>query len=310
MSMNVYPYAFFKNQITEIENAKVSIMTNALQYGTGFFAGIRAYYNDKDGATYLFRIDDHFQRFILSSRIIGCKLPFTKEEFKKITVDLVKKNAPKENAYLRPFAYAGHTKIGPNLANIDTLDFSLHMIPLGDYLPIDSGLRLMVSSWRRISDNAIPTRAKVSGSYINSALAKKEADDNGFDEAILLHENGQVSEGSAENLFLVRNGILVTPAETDNILEGIVRRTIMQLAKELNIPVEVRSVSKTELYIADEVFLSGTGCQVAWVSSVDNRAVGDGRIGEITEKLQKKFFDIVTGRDQSHPEWLTKVELE
>lgn len=308
MSRKVYDYAFFEGQVTNIHDAKVSIMTNALQYGTGIFAGIRAYYDKANNQAHLFRLGDHYQRFIGSSKILGTSLPYGCDELMQITVDLIKKNQPTCDTYLRPFGYVGNTELGPNLANA-VLDFALYMISLDEYLPVDKGLSLTVSSWRRISDNAIPSRAKASGGYINSALARKEATDGGFDEAILLNENGTVSEGSAENLFLLRNGTLVTPAFSDNILEGITRRTIVELAEEMGIPVEARSVAKTELYIAEEVFLVGTGVQLAWVDSVDKRQIGEGKIGPIAKKLQEKYFTVVRGTDGSHPEWRTTVKL-
>src|SRR5690606_5135409 len=203
--------------------------------------GIRAYYNKDDRAAYVFRLNDHYERFVSSAKILGCPLPYTKDEFVQITVDLIKKNKPEGDAYLRPFGYVGNTELGPNLANTK-LDFALYMIALDEYMPLGKGPDLTVSSWRRISDTAIPSPAKASGGYINSALARKEATDGGFDEAILLHENGTVSEGSAENLFIVRNGTLITPGEADNILEGITRRSIMQMAADMGIPATVRPV--------------------------------------------------------------------
>jgi len=308
MKVQAYPYALFDGKVTEIENAKVSIMTNALQYGTGIFGGIRAYYNKDDRAAYIFRLSDHYERFLSSARILGCPLPFTQDEFVQLTIDLVKKNKPEGDAYLRPFGYVGHTELGPNLANTK-LDFALYMIALDEYMPLGKGLNLTVSSWRRISDNAIPSRAKISGGYINSALARKEATEGGYDEAILLHENGTVSEGSAENLFIVRRGTLITPGEADNILEGITRRSIMEMAADMGIPTQVRPVAKSELYVADEVFLTGTGCQVAWVNSVDKRVLGGGEIGPVTQRLREKFFGVVRGIDPDYSQWRTKVEL-
>lgn len=306
MKTGSFPYAFFESKFVRIEDAKVSIMTNALQYGTAILGGIRGYYNAQDKAIYIFRINDHYKRFLSSVRILGCKLPYSLEKIKEITIELIKKNKPATDSYFRPFAYVGHTELGPNLANT-TLDFSLYMIPLGEYLPVNKGLSLCVSTWERISDNAIPSRGKISGGYINSALARKEATDGGFDEAIMLNYRGFVAEGSAENLFLVRDGKLITPSLSEGVLEGITRRSLIQIAADMGIPTIERSVERSELYIADEVFLSGTGCQVAWVEQIDKRIIGSGKIGEITKKLQEKFFAIVRGKDKEYSNWCTKI---
>ncbi|HSW47646.1 MAG TPA: branched-chain amino acid transaminase, partial [Candidatus Saccharimonadales bacterium] len=234
MKTGSFPYAFFDGKVVKIEDAKVSIMTNALQYGTAIFGGIRGYYNAEEKSLFVFRLDDHTKRFLSSVKILGCSFPYSQEQLKKIILDLIKKNNPTTNCYLRPFGYVGNTELGPNFANT-TLDFSLHMIPLEEYMPVSKGLSLNVSSWQRISDNAIPTRAKISGGYANSALARKEATDGGFDEAILLNSRGYVSEGSAENIFLVRDGKLITPGLSEGVLEGITRRSVMQMAKDMEI---------------------------------------------------------------------------
>lgn len=282
-------------------------MTNALQYGNAVFGGIRGYYHAEQKAMYAFRVDDHYKRLLSASRIIGCGLPYSAEKLKDITVELIKKNKPTTDAYLRMFAYAGHTELGPNLANT-TLDFSLYMIPLGEYLPVSKGLNVMVSSWQRISDNAIPTRAKISGGYINSSLARKEAYDNGYDEAIMLHKNGTVSEGSAENIFIVRDGVLITPSVSEGILEGITRKSVIKIAQDMGMTIETRPVERSELYVADEVFLSGTACQVAWVHSIDKRVISE-KIGPITKQLQEKFFNVVHRKDNEYNDWFTKVQV-
>lgn len=303
---DVYPYCFFQGKIVSIEDAKISIMTNALQYGTGIFAGIRVYHNKEKGFFSIFRIWDHYKRFLSSLKILGVKSPYTQEEFVKHTIDLVRKNKPTGDAYLRPFAYVGHTKLGPNLADT-TMDFAMYMLTLGEYLPVDKGLSVLVSSWRRVSDNAIPARGKITGSYINSALARKEAHELGFNEALVLTESGHVAEGSAENIFLVRDGVLITPSVSDDALEGITRKTIVKFAEDMGIPTESRSIDRSELYIADEAFFSGTGVQVSWIAKIDNRVIGDGKRGPITAKLQEKYFNVVKGNDPKYKDWLTKV---
>ncbi len=303
-----FKYAFFEGEITNLADAKVSIMTNALQYGTGVFGGIRGYYNKADNSISVFRLNDHYKRFLSSVAILGCTFPYSVEELVEIHKKLLVKNAPNCNSYFRPFAYVGNTKLGPNLADVE-LSFALYMIPLEEYLPVDKGLNLMVSSWRRVSDNSIPSRGKFSGTYMNSALARKEANDNGFDEAILLSENGNVSEGSAENIFIIRDGVLVTPPITDDVLEGITRRTVIQIATDMGIKVIERSIDRSELYVSDEVFLTGTGCQVAWVNSIDKRTIGNGKIGELSSRLQKEYFATVHGQVDKYSNWCTKVSV-
>jgi branched-chain amino acid aminotransferase len=308
MKTEALPYAFFQGKIVKVEDAKVSIMTNALQYGTAIFGGMRGYYNKKENYISVFRIEDHYKRFLSSIHILGSKFPYSASELREITLELLKKNSPKTDIYFRPFAYLGHTDIGPNLADT-TMDFSLYMLPMGEYLPVDKGLSVLVSSWRRITENSISPRAKISGAYVNSALARKEALENGYDEAVFLNDSGHVCEGSAANIFIVRDGVLITPSIADDILEGITRRSLIQLAGDLNIPVEVRSVARSELYVADEAFFAGTGVQVAWIGQVDKRRVGDGKRGKITGLLQDKFFKIVRGEDEEYKEWCTKIKL-
>ncbi len=308
MKTGSFPKAFFQGKVVNIELAKVSIMTNALQYGTGFFGGIRAYYNEAEKATYVFRLDDHVTRFLNSAKLLGVKMPYTHAELKKIVLDLIEENKPTMDAYLRPFAYVGNDELGPNLAGI-TMDFALYMIPLKEYMPVSKGLSLVVSKWRRIPDTSIPSRAKATGGYINSALARKEATDGGYDEALTLNERGHVAEGSAENIFIVKDGKVITPPLSEDILEGITRRTILELCAELNIPTEDRPITTAELLAADEIFLTGTGCQVAWVASVDKQQISP-YIGPITKQLQDKFFTIVRGQDPAHsPRWCTKIDL-
>jgi len=302
-----FKYAFFEGKVTDLENSKVSIMTNALQYGTAVFGGIRGYYDNEEKMISVFRIRDHYKRFLSSIKLLGCDFPHSLDKLVEIHLDLIKKNAPTCNSYFRPFAYVGNTSLGPNLHNV-TLDYALYMIPLEEYMPLDKGLSLMVSSWRRIGDNSIPARGKFSGAYLNSAFARKEANDNGFDEAILLTELGHVCEGSAENIFIIRDGVLITPAPSDDILEGITRRTLLQLAKDNGIPVVERSIDRSELYVADEVFLSGTGCQLAWVRAIDRRIIGTS-IGPISKKLQDEYFAMVRGKVAKYSDWCTKISI-
>lgn len=306
--MTEFKYAFFKDNIVNIEDAKVSIMTNAIQYGTGVFGGIRGYYHTTENYLSLFRLRDHYKRFLTSINVLGCAFPYSIDDLIDIHINLVNKNAPNCNSYFRPFAYVGNTSLGPNLAGV-TLDYALYMIPLNDYLPTSKGLSVMVSSWRRVGDNSIPARGKFSGIYINSAFARKEAQDNGFDESIMLSEAGNVCEGSAENIFIVRDGVLITPSPSDDILEGITRKTILQLARDLNIPVLERTIDRSELYCADEIFLSGTGCQIAWVQSVDKRVVGNGQIGTVSQQIRDIYLETVYGKIDKYSNWCTKIKF-
>ncbi len=309
MKTGSFPKAFFEGKVVNIEDAKVSIMTNALQYGTGFFGGIRAYYNEAHRAAYVFRLDDHVTRFLNSAKLLDVKMPYDQAFLAQTITDLIKQNKPTTDAYLRPFAYVGNDELGPNLAGI-TMDVAIYMIPLKEYMPVSKGLNLVISKWRRIPNDSIPSRAKASGGYINSALARKEATDGGYDEAILLRENGDLSEGSAENVFIVKDGKVITPALSEDILEGITRRSILKLCEDMGIATQDRAITKHELLDADEVFLTGTGCQVAWVNSIDKQQVGSGKIGPVTEKLQQKFFDVVRGNDPDYStQWCTKLDL-
>ena len=307
--IKAYPYTFFHGKIVPVGKAQISIQTNALQYGTGIFSGIRGYYNQKKKYISLFRIDDHFRRFLNSLKIVGVGLAYSRQELIDITVKLMKKNAPKTDTYVRPFAYAGSLNLSPNLQSDSVFDFAEYMIPLGDYLPTDKGIRVCVSSWRRVADNAIPSRAKISGAYMNSAIAKKEANQNGYEEAIFLNEEGHVAEGSAMNLCIVRDGVLITPPKSDDILEGVTRRSIMQLAQDQGIPVIEQTIDRSELYIADELFFCGTGAQISWIQEVDGRAIGTGKRGPVTQKLQKLYFNTVRGNEEKYAGWCTKIEV-
>ncbi len=303
------PYAFFEGKVVKIEDAKVSVTTNALQYGTAIFAGIRGYYNKEEGFISIFRIEDHFKRFLQSHQIIGVKLNYTAKELEGITKDLVEKNKPQADTYIRPFGYASSLNLSPNLERDNTFEFTEYMMPLGEYIPVDKGISVMVSSWRRVDDNSIPSRAKISGSYMNSALAKQEANRNGHEEAIFLNQAGHVTEGSAMNIFMVRDGVLVSPPRYDDVLEGITRRTVMELAKDMGIPTEERTIDRSELYIADELFFSGTGAQISWIAKVDHRTIGTGERGLISAKLQDMFFRVVRGQEKKYDHWCTKIKV-
>jgi branched-chain amino acid aminotransferase len=301
-------YAFFKGEIIPIEQAKIDIRTNTLQYGTGVFEGIRSYRNQKTKKSYVFRMEDHYRRFIVNSGIMMIKIKYSLKELCDITIQLLKKESYKEDCYIRPFAYNSGLNIGPKLIGNEQSLF-IYSIPLGDYLDTNKAINVCISSWERIPDNAIPPRVKISGSYVNAALQKTEALLNGYDEAIVLSNNGNhISEGSAMNVFMVKEGTLITPPVTDDILEGITRDTIIKLAIEIeNIRVVERSIDRTELYTADELFFCGTGAQISPIGSVDKRAIRNGKMGPLTKKLQNLYFRIVKNEISKYSHWCSKV---
>ena len=300
-------FAFFKGQIVPIENAQVSIMTHAFNYGTGCFEGIRAYWNEDEKQLFVFQLIEHYERFLRSSRILFMNLPFTAEQLAKITIELIRKEGYREDTYIRPLAFKSDEIIGVRLHNLHD-EVGIFATPFGRYLESEEGARAGVSSWRRIDDNSVPARAKITGAYINSAFAKTEAALNGFDEAIVLTQDGHVSEGSAENLFIVRDRVLITPPVTENILEGITRKVIIELArKELGLEVMERSIDRTELYVAEEVFFCGTGVQVAAVVQIDHRTIGTGQIGPIVKSLRDLYFQVVRGQVSKYRAWCTPV---
>jgi branched-chain amino acid aminotransferase len=304
--MEVKQYSYFEGKIVPAEDAKVSIQTHALQYGTAVFGGIRGYYNKAQDNLFIFRIHDHFTRLLNSAKIMQIQFDKTPQELVDITLELVRVSGYRENIYIRPYLYTSALQLSPRFHDVKA-DIAIYILQLNDYLDTKNGLKTMVSSWRRIDDTTIPTFSKASGGYVNSALAKSEAVQNGCDEAIFLDSRGLVSEGSAENLFLVRDGKLITPSLSSSILEGITRKSILEIARNLKIEVVERDVSRSELYISDELFFSGTGVQVAWISEVDKRKIGSGFIGSITEMIQNLFFKIVTGEEKEYMKWLVSV---
>ncbi len=300
-------YIYFNNKFVPEDEAKVSVKTHALQYGTGVFEGIRAYYNEEEKALYAFRLLDHFRRFQLSCKTIFIKPSHTPEEFSEITVELLKKNFEASDIYIRPFAYKSEETVSS--FDLSTLKdgFSIYTISMGRYLNT-KGIKANISSWKRINDNAIPPRAKITGSYINTALAKTESTLNGYDEAIFTDEAGHVVEGSAENLFIIKGNSLITPPVSDDILQGITRQTMITLVRDhTDLAIVERSIGRTELYQADEIFLVGTGAEVAPVIEIDKRVVGEGEIGKYTKKLKDLYFDLVHGKLTQYSEWCTKI---
>jgi branched-chain amino acid aminotransferase len=300
-------WVFFDGEIRRYADSRLGLMTHALHYGTGCFEGIRAYWVEEQQQLFAFRMPEHYERLRDSAKILLMDIPLSTEEMCAITTELLSRNGWRQDVYIRPLVYKSSEEIGVRLHGLKD-GFLVFTAPFGAYVDIDSGIRCMVSSWRRIDDNAAPARSKCTGIYVNSALAKTEAMQNGFDEAIMLTHEGHVSEGSAENIFLVRNGKLITPPESDNILEGITRATLIHLAtEEMGLEVVQRCIDRSELYVADEVFLCGTGAQVSPVIEIDRRRIGDGEPGPLTSRIQTDYFDICKGRNPKYRDWLTAV---
>lgn len=297
-------WAFFKGELVPIADAKISIMTQVVNYGIGVFGGVRAYWNADKQQLYVFRLADHMRRFLNSGKLLSATLPYTADDLKRFIVELLRREGYREDAYIRPLIYNATEDITPRLYDVQ-FDFACFTKPLGNYIALQ--VRACTSSWWRVEDNIIPARGKITGAYVNSAFAKSEAHWNGYDEAIVLNQDSHVAEGSAMNLFIVREGALITPPVTDNILEGITRGTVLQLAREAGIPTLERSIDRTELYIADEVLFCGTGAQVAAVTEIDHRKIGGGGLGALGKKLQDAYFNVVRGKDARHPDWLTPV---
>jgi len=299
-------YAYFHKQFVPLSEAKIGVMTHCLHYGTALFEGIRGNWNSEQKQLYIFRLKEHYQRMLNGCRLLYIDLPYTTDELWRITVELVEKCRFQEDIYVRPLAYKGSEALGLRLHGLED-EFLVFAIPWGLYLDMDKA-RCMVSSWRRPADNVIPPQAKITGLYINNSLAKTEAASKGFDEAIMLAPDGHVSEGTGENIFLVINGKLVTPASYNNILLGITRNTVIELAKnELGIETVERPIDPSELYTAEECFLTGTAAHITPVAEIDHRKIGDGEIGEITGKLKQLYFDVIRGNNPKYLKWCTPV---
>lgn len=300
-------FAYFKGSIVPMEQAKVSVMTHALNYGTAAFGGLRGYWNEEKGELFVFRPVDHFTRIKQSADILMIDLPQTPEQLRDIMGELLRREGYKTDVYIRPLVYKSAEKIGVRLHEI-VGDFTMFALPFGNYLGDEEGTSLGTSSWRRVDDTMIPARGKITGAYANSALIKSEAELNGFDEALVLNQDGHVSEASAANIFIYRKGKLVTPPISANVLEGITRNTLFTvIADEMGIPVEEREIDRTELYSADEVFLCGTGVQIGAVVSVDHRKVGTGKMGPVVAKLRDLYFNLVRGNLPKYSHWCYPV---
>lgn len=300
-------YAFFEGHIVPFEEAKVSILNHALNYGTAAFGGLRGYWNEDHQEMYLFRPKDHYRRLLNSAKLLMMTFDYSPGELTEITRKLLQAEDLRGDVYIRPLVYKAESGIGVRLHDLRE-DLAITAVPFDRYVANDTDAHVTISSWRRIDDNAIPARGKITGAYANSAFIKSDAVLSGFDEALVLTQGGHISEGSAENVFMVRDGVLITPPVTENVLEGITRGTIMELAeRELQLPVQERPIDRTEVYLCDELFLTGTAAQITAVTRVDHVPIGTGKIGQITERLRVDFQDLVRGRRQEYQDWLTPV---
>ncbi|MFZ5854947.1 MAG: branched-chain amino acid transaminase [Chloroflexota bacterium] len=297
---------YFEGRFVPMSEAKVSIMTHAFMYGTAVFEGIRAYWNAEEGQLYGLKIREHVERIRANCRMLLMEPVPSVDELSALIVETVRRNGFREDTYIRPSFYKSSRAIGVRLHH---LEHQLYIValPFGNYIETEHGVRIMSSSWRRNADEALPARGKIVGGYVNMAFQKSEAELNGFDEALVMTPDGHASEASAANLFVVRDGVLITPPVSDDILEGVTRRAIVELARDEGLAVEVRSIDRSELYIADEVFLCGTGVQVSPVIEIDHRKVGSGEVGPIGRQIRDRYFDAVRGRIPAYRHWLTPI---
>ena len=302
--------AFFEGKIVPVDSAKVGIMTHALHYGTAVFEGIRGNWNPIKEKMFVFRLKEHYERLIKGCKILNMDINYSVEDLCNITIDLIKASGYKEDIYIRPLAYKSEEKVANLKLHELESNFALMIVPFGNYIDNEKPIRCQTSSWRRPHDSMMPTGVKLSGLYTTSILAKTEAIMAGFDEAILLNFDGSVSEGSGENLFMLRDGNLVTPSETENCLLGITRDCVFEIASnEFGMEIKSRKIHRSEIYLADEVFLTGTAAHITSVGQLDNRNISSGNIGEFTKKMQDKYFKIVKGDDQKYIKWCTEISI-
>jgi branched-chain amino acid aminotransferase len=305
--MELPKFAYFKGKIVPYAEAKVGVLTHALNYGTGVFGGLRGYWNPDHKQLYLFRPGDHYRRLINSGKLIHIHTDETPDRLTDLTIALVRQEGYQRDIYIRPLFYKADEIIGVKLHGLVD-ELAIVAIPMDKYVSNDTNAHVTISSWRRVDDNSIPARGKVSGAYANSALIKTDAVLAGFDEALVLNQDGHISEASAMNVFMVRDGVLVTPPVTDNILEGITRRSVMALARqELGLTVLERPIDRTEIYLCEELFMTGTAAEITAVTRVDYRSIGPGIMGPVTEKLRLSFQDVVRGRNPVYQDWVQPI---
>jgi branched-chain amino acid aminotransferase len=297
---------YFEGDWVPMRDAKVSVMTHAFMYGTATFEGIRAYWNKDEGKLYGLKLREHAERLRQSARILFMEDVPSTDDLVGLIVETIRRNGFREDAYIRPCIYKSTRAIGVRLHHLDN-ELTIVAIPFGSYIDAEAGCRVMTSSWRRNADEALPARGKIVGGYVNMAFQKSEAELNGFDEAIVLTADGHVNEASAANLFVMRDGVALTPPVNDDILEGVTRKAIIELLGNEGVPVEIRSIDRSELYVADEMFLCGTGVQISPVIEIDHRPVGDGKAGRVGSLVRRTYFEAVRGRLPQYAHWLMEI---
>ena len=298
---------YFEGEFVPMKDAKVSIMTHAFMYGTATFEGIRAYWNEDQGRLYGLKLREHVERIRQSCRILLMEPVPSVDELSALIIETVRRNGFREDCYIRPSFYKSTRAIGVRLHDLDH-ELYIISLPFGNYIDTEKGVRLMTSSWRRNADDALPARGKIVGGYVNMAFQKSEAELNGFDEAVVLTAAGHVNESSAANIYLIRDGVAITPPVNDDLLEGVTRKALMELLANEGIPVQERSINRSELYVADEIFVCGTGVQISPVIEVDHRKVGSGEVGPMARLVRDRYFDAVRGRLPEYQHWLTPIE--
>jgi branched-chain amino acid aminotransferase len=299
-------FTYFEGQYVPLKDARVNIMTHAFMYGTAVFEGIRAYWNADEGVLYGLKFREHLDRIRRNAGMLLMRDLPSVDELVEIVTEVTRRNDFHEDVYIRPCFYLSSRAVGVRLHNLDH-ELTVFTVPFGNYIDTELGVRLMTSTWRRNADDALPARGKIVGGYVNMAFQKSEAELNGFDEALVLTHDGSASEASAANMFIVRGGRLITPSVTDDILEGVTRLAVMEIAAVLGLPVDVRTIDRSEVYVADEMFLCGTGVQMSSVVEVDHRPIGTGKVGPITHRLVDAYFAAVRGRDPRFAHWLTPI---
>ena len=303
--------AYFRGEIVPMSEANVSIKTHALHYGTSVFEGIRGNWNQEQGKVFIFRLREHYLRLLRGCRIMMIDIPYSADDLCGVTINLVQRCGYAEDVYIRPIAYKSEELVANLMLHTLSSDFALMIVPFGSYIETEGAIRCCTSSWRRMEDTTIPPRVKIAGTYVNSILAKTEAVLAGFDEGIMLNQDGTVSEGTGENLFLVSDGTIHTPPIADNNLTGITRDSVVQLARnELGLEIVERHIQRSELYLADEIFLTGTAAHVMPVGSVDSRPIGDGEVGPTTKALRDRYATVIKGNDPKYLHWCSAVALE